>query len=464
MTAAPYSGSYPPPRPATVEPLAMASAWASANPPSTLPPPSQANGYPKPYFPPPPPSAPSPAQALSKEEEDRAQLEKIIRLRRELEREQEREQQTLRELHTWGCVECTYRNELDRTECEMCGMGRPGLVKRNSTPIATARRNEPTAIHTSLPSQAPGPMTAWQCDICLAPNEATRERCKMCSAFRKNGIPPRATYENLSNRVCQQTTAAKATVTLHTKWRCSICATINEFSCSNCTACNSYQRNGIPLTEEGNAAMGSSAGGGGAYSTNSLADSASTLPTNWACSVCSLENPVSVAVCKACESGQRPRHLAPKDTSKNKFSASTTASTGLQGKNEFSGRESNRAGPTEWPCSTCTFVNRIELNKCDMCGDTRPQKYGLSATETSKQNKNREEESDEDEVQWQENHVAKVCNRCQNEFGLMRRRHHCRICGYVFCATCSPFLIVLKKGSEPVRACAQCYEARKEKG
>ena len=32
---------------------------------------------------------------------------------------------------------------------------------------------------------------------------------------------------------------------------------------------------------------------------------------------------------------------------------------------------------------------------------------------------------------------AKACPRCSKSFGTMRRKHHCRVCGGVFCSTCS---------------------------
>ncbi|CCW61229.1 unnamed protein product [Phytomonas sp. EM1] len=458
--------------------LATVPPWTSNNQASAAPP--NAGAYPSVYYQPSlqaavPSSAPShpvsPVPNLLKEDEDREQLGKIIRLRRELELEQEREQQKLRELNTWGCVECTYRNDLDRNECEMCGIGRPGFAKRNPVPPASTDKNRPTSMHAPQPPQVPGSSGNWQCHVCLAPNEASRESCKVCSAFHKNGILARATYDNVSSRVNQQNSAAKPVSTMNTRWRCSICSTINEPSRSNCTACNGYQRNGIPLVGESDAAMSSPAGvsgggrGGSASPASGFVDSTPSLPTIWPCSVCSLENPVSVAVCQACESGQRPRHLAPANGAAfARPSTSTGASTGPQGRREIREAESDRGRPVEWPCPACTFVNRIELFKCDMCGGARPQQYTPPVTEGSKREKKRQEDDDRDEVQWQENGVAKACNRCQNEFGLMRRRHHCRVCGYVFCATCSPFHVTVKKGSDPVRACVDCYEARKKKG
>ena len=39
---------------------------------------------------------------------------------------------------------------------------------------------------------------------------------------------------------------------------------------------------------------------------------------------------------------------------------------------------------------------------------------------------------------WMPDHRTERCLRCQEPFSLFRRRHHCRLCGDVVCATCSP--------------------------
>ena len=40
--------------------------------------------------------------------------------------------------------------------------------------------------------------------------------------------------------------------------------------------------------------------------------------------------------------------------------------------------------------------------------------------------------------QWvADDHVTK-CTRCQSPFTFLRRKHHCRLCGRVFCNSCSP--------------------------
>ncbi|CAD2222273.1 hypothetical protein AGDE_16722 [Angomonas deanei] len=103
-----------------------------------------------------------------------------------------------------------------------------------------------------------------------------------------------------------------------------------------------------------------------------------------------------------------------------------------------------------------------------MCGAARPKKYDdlvkeFGGEKEKKNHKKQEEESEEDEIQWQEDKHAAECNRCHQPFSMLRRRHHCRVCGYVFCATCSPFYVQLKKDGPPSRVCVSCFESRKKK-
>ncbi len=62
---------------------------------------------------------------------------------------------------------------------------------------------------------------------------------------------------------------------------------------------------------------------------------------------------------------------------------------------------------------------------------------------------------------WVKDSEVTACKTCGTKFGLATRRHHCRVCGGVFCSACSskkapvPALGML----EPVRVCDGCYPA-----
>ncbi|KAG8946212.1 hypothetical protein FRC04_011958 [Tulasnella sp. 424] len=65
---------------------------------------------------------------------------------------------------------------------------------------------------------------------------------------------------------------------------------------------------------------------------------------------------------------------------------------------------------------------------------------------------------------WVPDAKAESCMRCGRLFGLLRRRHHCRLCGRVVCADCSTktFFISdpeMPDQAKPARACNMCYES-----
>jgi FYVE zinc finger len=66
---------------------------------------------------------------------------------------------------------------------------------------------------------------------------------------------------------------------------------------------------------------------------------------------------------------------------------------------------------------------------------------------------------------WMPDQLCKHCYLCDTPFTVFRRRHHCRLCGQVFCSSCSSFFVPSqKKGSSTLRACQMCYEQVTQKG
>lgn len=66
----------------------------------------------------------------------------------------------------------------------------------------------------------------------------------------------------------------------------------------------------------------------------------------------------------------------------------------------------------------------------------------------------------EEAPQWIHDSDANECLRCRTEFGPIRRRHHCRACGQIFCHACSSKTAPIPKfGIEKeVRVCDACYD------
>ena len=66
---------------------------------------------------------------------------------------------------------------------------------------------------------------------------------------------------------------------------------------------------------------------------------------------------------------------------------------------------------------------------------------------------------------WMPDKFCKVCYACEEPFTMYRRRHHCRMCGQVFCNNCSSYSIDGALFNVPglVRACQVCSEQANEK-
>jgi len=60
-------------------------------------------------------------------------------------------------------------------------------------------------------------------------------------------------------------------------------------------------------------------------------------------------------------------------------------------------------------------------------------------------------------AQWESDKEAVGCKICQLKFSVARRKHHCRSCGGIFCASCSDNTMPLPSSSKPVRVCDSCY-------
>jgi hypothetical protein len=54
--------------------------------------------------------------------------------------------------------------------------------------------------------------------------------------------------------------------------------------------------------------------------------------------------------------------------------------------------------------------------------------------------------------------LCKICYKCELPFTMYRRRHHCRMCGQIFCNQCSSFYIEQGVVGQTVRCCRLCYD------
>ena len=62
---------------------------------------------------------------------------------------------------------------------------------------------------------------------------------------------------------------------------------------------------------------------------------------------------------------------------------------------------------------------------------------------------------DQTDQRWQRDADAPHCSECCASFGMLRRRHHCRQCGKVFCGACAAGRLPRSR----LRACDACVAA-----
>ena len=60
---------------------------------------------------------------------------------------------------------------------------------------------------------------------------------------------------------------------------------------------------------------------------------------------------------------------------------------------------------------------------------------------------------------WVPDELVLACPKCDAQFSPIVRRHHCRVCGGVFCSSCTGFKAIIPRllYNDPVRVCKQCH-------
>ncbi|KAM4628769.1 FYVE and coiled-coil domain-containing protein 1 [Polymixia lowei] len=61
------------------------------------------------------------------------------------------------------------------------------------------------------------------------------------------------------------------------------------------------------------------------------------------------------------------------------------------------------------------------------------------------------------EERWLVDKEANHCLGCQGQFTFWLRRHHCRLCGRIFCYYCSNNFVMTKHSGKKERCCRECY-------
>lgn len=58
---------------------------------------------------------------------------------------------------------------------------------------------------------------------------------------------------------------------------------------------------------------------------------------------------------------------------------------------------------------------------------------------------------------WMKDSEVSSCLACKNSFSFMVRKHHCRLCGRIFCYACANNWLMTASSSKKIRACNECF-------
>ncbi|XP_042526929.1 lateral signaling target protein 2 homolog [Dipodomys spectabilis] len=95
-------------------------------------------------------------------------------------------------------------------------------------------------------------------------------------------------------------------------------------------------------------------------------------------------------------------------------------------------------------------LRRAALEDCALCQEP------LSSSELAAKTRAGDLE---DPPEWVPDEACGFCTACKAPFTVIRRKHHCRSCGKIFCSRCSPHSAPLPRYGQvkPVRVCTHCY-------
>ncbi|XP_007951682.2 lateral signaling target protein 2 homolog [Orycteropus afer afer] len=95
-------------------------------------------------------------------------------------------------------------------------------------------------------------------------------------------------------------------------------------------------------------------------------------------------------------------------------------------------------------------LRSVALEDCALCQET------LSSSELTAKARDGDLE---DPPEWVPDEACGLCTTCKAPFTVIRRKHHCRSCGKIFCSRCSSHSAPLPRYGQmkPVRVCTHCY-------
>lgn len=111
--------------------------------------------------------------------------------------------------------------------------------------------------------------------------------------------------------------------------------------------------------------------------------------------------------------------------------------------------EMNCSQPAETPITPST---------CSSFSDIAEERVSIESAEEASE-RDEVHTTSEEAPAWIPDILAPDCMMCKTPFTIVRRRHHCRNCGKVFCGRCSSNFVPLPRYglTKPVRVCSNCF-------
>ncbi|XP_064465654.1 lateral signaling target protein 2 homolog isoform X2 [Ornithodoros turicata] len=99
-------------------------------------------------------------------------------------------------------------------------------------------------------------------------------------------------------------------------------------------------------------------------------------------------------------------------------------------------------------------ADQLQTNFASEMRHILKQVFAINAPNGSQ---SKEERPDDRAPSWLPDELISNCMECSVQFTILRRRHHCRRCGKIFCSRCSSNTLCLPHYVKPVRVCNSCF-------
>jgi hypothetical protein len=150
------------------------------------------------------------------------------------------------------------------------------------------------------------------------------------------------------------------------------------------------------------------------------------------------------------EGGDRPPGLSDKDSRGTNAPVQARRKSTMRNKNGFTRTiklrmmHQNDALAQEWVKLNMTNVEQERSGTVSETKEEGPPKR-TDPQKSSKYN-----------IEWAIDQDYPNCYECQIKFTMFRRRHHCRLCGHIFCGKCCKVKVVVEGSRNRKRVCVKC--------